>query len=277
MKRIRNILYFSPEIVLGALASGTLATRVLKVRPGIHYFLVLGLLVFILYLADHLFDGLRYGPHSERLSHRYYFRKRKLFVLLIVLAVATALVSATGLKKEIFLAGLPLMLPLAFYYTGIHLFRKRVLEWLPGEIVVALLYTAGIWSGPLALAWPKVSPSAWIILLQFQLAILNNVFLISGYSLATDRQLGIQSLAVRMGRTGIRNGQNILTLLGLFLLAGFLLINNEPALLNPALILALITLLTRLTGYFPAYFGRGERYRCFADTLLILSFLSLLS
>jgi len=277
VKMIGNLRYLSAEVVAGAAASAVLAAKTMHVYPGWAFYAALGLSVFILYQADHYMDGLRYKEESPRPSHHFFYRKRKGILLVLILALVPECYFISMLDMAVIKAGLLLAIPVVLYYAGIHLFRKRFLELIPGELVVALVYVGGTWSGPLVLAGARPSAAQSLALVLFLLVILVNVFQISAYSFHVDHSLGIRSLAVRLGLSAIRKWLDVLSILGITIYTVLILLRGGEAYLYIATIELLMLLLIRALAYFPLYFSKSERYRYYADSILLLGFLALLA
>ncbi len=168
----------------------------IRLRP-VHA-VVLGLSVWLSYVADRWIEGWRLDPEHVR-THRHRFYQHWSWPIAgLGAAVVTADVAAAsaGLSRREFLAGLALLAPVAAYLIShqlLHLDRR----WrLPKEICVAALFGAG------AALFSLVAPGADLRALApplalFVLLCFANCALISVWEDRVDRSHGQTSLALQ--------------------------------------------------------------------------------
>lgn len=107
--------------------------------------IILGLSVWLIYLADHLADASRAIP-GEQLMERHTFcvrHRTPMRCLLGVIAAALVLTTPMILPRREFLAGLSLLGVAAVYFWLIHFARFRVRPHLPKEAVVGGMFALG--------------------------------------------------------------------------------------------------------------------------------------
>ncbi|MEN8227859.1 MAG: hypothetical protein ABFS38_06860 [Bacteroidota bacterium] len=277
MKIYRRFHFLSIDIVLGALASSSLAARMFKSNPGWAWWVTLALTVWLLYMADHLLDAWKQRKTSKRELHRYIFGNRKILLWsmgvigIVDLLLIFNFLDNVLLKNALVLAGLVLL-----FYAMRHLFRRNRVFFIPGEIFVLLLYMAGTWLGPMVSRGGEFQTPDALIAIMFAGVLLMNLGVISLYDIKLDSRLGIASLAHTLGQKSTKNlllttGMVIYLLLVLqFLVFGLDRYSQFALILTGmATILLLILLL-------PSFFRKDEYYRWTADAVLYMGFLSLL-
>lgn len=95
----------------------------------------LGLVVWMLYVADRIADGLRAGAHMEA-RHHFYAQHRTTFLIGLGIAAPILAVLVIGLPAYLRTGWLVLGVPLAAYIAAVHGLRWRIRK----EMVVAVIF-----------------------------------------------------------------------------------------------------------------------------------------
>ncbi len=270
----------SLDIVAGSLAGGTLFAWLFYAPEAMpwSWWCVLALSVWIIYTADHLLDARRLGADAGTPRHRFHYRHFRALALALFLA-------ATG---SLALTVLPLPRPLVL--SGLWLGGGALLHLLcaqlagriayPAELVIAMLYTAGIGFAPLVLANAIGQPTifAWHCTTLFFLAALGNLIAFSLFEATVDRREAPGRLLALMGITGARLVLLAIAPLSL-LFAGAAAMQTAGA-ANPAaewtaigvlLLACLLPPIVYATREFGAgYLAQRERYRAICDAVFVL-------
>jgi hypothetical protein len=101
--------------------------------------LTLALVVWLIYAADRLLDGLKGNPLARTSRHEFHRVHRHSLLAAMAAALAVTGYACSRLDPLTFRAGLVLSLAVAAYLGAVHLFRLQV----PKEAVVALLFGVG--------------------------------------------------------------------------------------------------------------------------------------
>lgn len=216
-------------------------------HPGNFAFLVLGLSVWLTYLADRLFD-VNSRPAEALLSKRHQFAKahsRRLWVfwgLLLLMALALAV---GGLKPFQLHAGCWLLIASLLYSLLNQLCSHR---FFPKELFVAGLFAAGTQVF-------RIRPQLDLPVLAFALLCFVNCLAVAERERAVDARLRVHSLAQHL------SGRRLAALFGMTcaLAAGSEL---RLALLPSALALALLA--------YGKHFISGESFRVLCDASLLI-------
>jgi len=121
--------------------------------------IVLGLVVWCIYVSDRLFDGLK--PTNQRvLRERHLFcakHRRALTWLLVLAAVAVLWVTADFLAPMEVSAGMKLAAIIGTYMATIHAGHGSMARFVPKEVAVGILFAVGT-TLP---AWSRLSEFSW--------------------------------------------------------------------------------------------------------------------
>lgn len=277
MKIYRWFHILSFDIVLGALATSSLATGLFLAHPGWVWWVTLGCTVWLLYMGDHLLDAWRHRKTSKREMHRFLFRNRRILlwsmgvVMVVDLLLIFNFLDTTLLKYALFLAGLVLL-----FYAVRHLLRRNRILFIPGEVFVLLLYMAGTWLGPFVAREGVLQTPDALIALMFAGVLLMNLGVISLYDAKLNSRLGITSLARALGNKATRNLLVTTGLVIYLLMILQFLVYGLDRHAQFALILSGMATILLLVLFLPSFFRQHEYYRWTADAILFMGFLSLL-
>lgn len=211
-------------------------------------YLVLGLSVWLTYVADRLFD-VASQPEAALLSLRHRFSKRHARALWRIWfgVLAIDLLLATQLSGEQLEQGL-LLLIFCLLYTWLN--QKLSRRFFPKELCVALIYAGGIVVFiPTAVPFKFVACFAWLCLL--------NCLIIGAKEKSIDAELRVHSIAPLLAERWL-GALAIVSLLAMFCLEGRL---NGPLALCFGLLGGLHLVRSKISI---------ENFRVLADAALVL-------
>lgn len=202
--------------------------------------LALGLTVWVIYTFDHLLDARnhRYAVISERHAfHKKHFQTLSAGVVIGLIGLAGLLFSmpiATVLWGAALGCGV-----LAYFFT-IGMVRMKGL--VHKEIMIAVIYTGGLFTGPISIYQGQVTWPHVILFLQFFILALLNLVVFSCYDRGFDKKAGFPSLVLSLGKSRSYLLIRVLFFLEIALVTGnFLLGTGEQAIfLGMVLLLFLI-------------------------------------
>lgn len=190
-----NIL--SIDVVAGAMIGSLYIAKVLGVDMPIVTSLALGLTVWMIYTFDHLVDA-RSHQHalvSQRHSfHKKHFRTLRAGIIIGLISLGVLLFSlpvATVLWGAALGCGV-----LAYFFT---LDMVRVKGLVHKEIMIAVIYTCGLFTGPISLYQGQLSWSHAVLFLQFFILALLNLVVFSFYDREFDKKASFPSLVLSLG------------------------------------------------------------------------------
>lgn len=266
---IRYVYYLSFPVVMGAVLSNRMATRLSDVTP-VHWAtpIVLALVVFIIYTVDRLLD-VRKPNRPPTTRHRFHHRYAPLLWRVVAGATALGLLLTFFLPGSVVKFGLVLGGICAAYVGAVFRLPARHPALLLKEPLVALLYSAGIW-GSVWVQRPVVSGIEIAEALLFVGVAFQNLIL---FDVMENRELsGVAqpgpatfSLATEWGdeRCG-----TLLRWLALVVVAGSLtlcFVTEDRFAQRSALMLGLMSLTLYGIQRYPDYFLKNERYRWLGD------------
>lgn len=264
--------WLSLDVAAGALVCCLMACKVWQVSPiPWPAVLILAGTVLLIYTADHLQDvwhtaGKVFSPRRKFHWQYRYQLLRACLILVGVLGVSVLLF----LPLKIILFGSVLaVLVILYLWLVSKMGIQKGLPWFHKEVIIACLYTTGIWG----VAWFSADhfhAQYLYFVSAFFLIALQNLLLFSYFEREEDWQQGQRSMVVSFG---VRQVKRMLTLL--FVFSGLLLMVACTAEYNS---LGKQVLLTEscmsgvllLLFVFPKFFFQHRRYRWLGDGVFLL-------
>ena len=184
-----------------AMAWQWLLARVARAPVGWHHTFILGLSIWLAYVADRWIEGWRLEPDQIRTQrHHFYQRWRWPLAYLGLAALAADLtVALLCLTRRELEAGLILLVPVAAYLLSHQLVHRHHRWRAPKELCVALLFGGGVAVFPAAFPGAALGALAGPLAL-FCLLCFANCALISVWEQAVDEAHGQTSFALQFRR-----------------------------------------------------------------------------
>jgi len=265
--RTLNIL--SIDIALGAMAGCAFFAHLFHVSLRYHAYLSLGMIVWVIYTADHLLDVTQNASPPSTDRHRFHLKYRKSLVSALLLAGLLVTFEAFFIRKPVLITALVVSL-----FVVLYLVMQRLLRFFK-EAAGAILYTAGVLTAPVALLSRAVSNAEWILVAMFAFTAFINLMLCSLYDVETDLHDNHRSFTTTFGINATRKMINwafvIVTAIA------FASIVIQPENWSAAVILLLMNFLLILVYLFDSYFSSMDRHRLAADLAFLVPLLYMFS
>lgn len=203
IKKLQYFYYYirllSIDIVLGVLAGGIYAVKIFNISVPLVFWLLLPATVWFIYIADHLTDGLKAAFKPVSAKYRFYLVHAKTFLytlLFIFLFNIVLFIVYLGHYLRIF--GVVAAFLVLIYFAVHNLSGKNNRYFMQKEILIALVYTFGIFGAPLWISG-KIEPWQVLILTGYMAMALANVLICSLYDVEADKAMNQSSMATRKG------------------------------------------------------------------------------
>ena len=144
------------------------------------------------------------------------------------------------------------------------------------EIIIGIIYTFGIWGGPLALSGFKTTTVNWVIIAMFGLVAITNLLIFSWYENENDIADNQHSIIQLFGKKA--TGKIIYYLGAVITLTGLVCIffaNTSIAQIAGIFALVIMQLFLVLVFNKKEFFGVNERYRFYGDIVFVVPLIML--
>lgn len=271
----RFIRALSLDVVGGSVICALFLGKLLGVSIPMAILTALALAVWVIYTLDHLWDAYRLRVPASSYRHRFHQKHFKVLIFLTVGAIGAAIMLMPILPKATLTSGLGLTLVVGGYFWWLYFYRAKTS--CMKEITVSLVYTLGVFTGPVSLFDGTFQGWLVIVFLQFVLLALVNLLEFSYFELETDQLHRFRSAVVFWGRRQTRRvvfGM-VMTVIILGAVCIFLWHQNQ-AVVRCELVLLAMTAVLGIIMVKPRYFGNNERFRILGDGIFLLPALFLL-
>lgn len=260
----------SLDVVLGSLAVGLFAVRLLKVSPNPKWWIILPLAVWVVYTLDHLVDGFKKQGKSVIYRHRFHFRNRKVLTLFVLIpGIAATTMAILFLDVKIIIGGIFLGL-IVVLYQGANFSNKRSSNFFfQKELFIAAVYVCGIFLAPVIWYGQALTGERLLIMMIFiGLAFAESV-IISWFDFEEDTKDGLSSFSINFGKEETRKIMSVFlagTAILLLICAWFFQRQFLPFLVILLIMdLILLTVIRR-----PQQFSKNHLFRWVAESVFIL-------
>ncbi len=254
----------SLDVVLGAIVLSRFIAWYLGASFSWIIDISLGLAVWVIYTWDHLSDATKVSlPSTDR--HKFHKKYRRVLTIFLIAAVLCGsslmlFLPYRTLQFGIFSGGLVLI-----YFLLIQLWPKFHYK----EILSALVYSIGVFVGPVSMYGGKLYLIDAVIFFQVLLIAFFNLLVFSDYEREKDQRDGHLSLVLHLGEKYDK------VIVSLLLLQGLLSIWVFTAGLSSTLVVVeVIFLLMHLVlisiHFKQEFFSHKEKYRVLGDAIFFL-------
>ena len=281
MKPLYTFYYLSLPVVLGAVFSNRMATRLSDVE-SIHWAtsLVLALVVWIIYTTDRLLD-VRKPSGAQTPRHLFHHKHATLLGQVVAGMCVLAGILAFFLPKSVWQFGLALGAVCAGYVFAVFRLPSNHLALLLKEPLVALLFSAGVW-GSVWAQRPAISGVEWAEGLMFAGIAFQNLLLFAVFEQAERPGDSTYSLVTAWGSSMCDKLLRWLTFIIIATAFGICLMADNESVggglrfaQRSALMLGIMSVVLYAIQRYPTYYLKHERYRWIGDAVFWLPVLVL--
>ncbi|UII28509.1 hypothetical protein LVD15_08780 [Fulvivirga maritima] len=271
---VRLYKYFnllSLDVAVGAVSCSLFVSKILGVRIPWPVTLILGLTVWLIYTFDHLVDarGLKHKASTQR--HRFH---QKYFKVLTIACAGALIVNAYlvfFLPSETVLFGIAISCLVMVYFLLLHFLKLKSVY--HKELMIAVLYAAGIMVGPVSLYQGQLDLRIIIIFIQFVMIALSNLIVFSLYEKRSDQIDSFPSIVQYLNEKNVRIGLKVFIL---FQLALAVFISQIPTLKSFEYTFMFMLIILGALPFFRSSFEKNEKYRWVGDAIFLLPLITLL-
>lgn len=144
----------SLEVPVGAVVMSNVVASIADAKVPVAVYISLFLAVWFIYILDRLFDARKISAKASNPRHYFYQEHFPSLLTVLIMVGGAGLLSLYYLPAEVLLYGVLVMGSCLLYLLWVFLSARS----LPKEVIVAVLYTAGISLAPWALAGRGFEP-----------------------------------------------------------------------------------------------------------------------
>lgn len=198
---IKKFHILSLDVVIGAIASGAFAVKIIDVNPGFAWWIALPISVWIIYSLDHLLDSSSVTSQEVTIRKSFFqnYSKGIWKTILFLIALLVFLV-LFYLEPIIIKVGLGVGLISTLYLLILYIWSNSKSLFIQKEVYVAAIYTSGIWGGLIALTELNLSIHQWIIIVNFFLLVFCDILIMNFIESESPEGKRPQSFILKYGK-----------------------------------------------------------------------------
>lgn len=268
-KGYKYINYLSLDVAVGAMLLSASISKFINDTVVWNVAISLSLSVWIIYTFDHLIDARKSNINPSIARHAFHKLHEKKLILVMVFLAFVGLWLVLKLPPLTIWYGLFLLGVVLGYFLLIYFFKRFYLK----EVLVALVYTTGVFLGPVSILTSSISFEVFNLFFQLLLLALLNLTLFSFIEYDLDAKDNHASLARKIGkgRTAILIKTMLIALASWQFLS---LIIFEPTLFQ--IMFLLMTMILFILYVFKNPLLKNDRYRWLGDAIFLIPAIELL-
>jgi 1,4-dihydroxy-2-naphthoate octaprenyltransferase len=249
----------SLDVALGAVASAAFFGRILHVEILPQGYILLGIVVWLIYTADHLLDA--WSMKESAISERHRFHQKHFNTLLFIFggACVVAIILMFTTRIQLITAGVVFGI-----FVVTYLLVNRWLKYFK-ELTGSLLYTGGVLLPAWSLHSLPLSQIQVLLICIFLLIVLTNMLIFARFSIEEDQRNNQKSLATVLG-TGAMNV--LIRIVVAVCFAG--MVYTAVKTISAELVILLVMELVLVVVFEIEYFRGNDRYRAYGDAVFLL-------
>lgn len=249
----------SLDVALGAVISAAFFGRILNAQILPQGYILLGVVVWLIYTADHLLDAWSMKETATSERHRFHQKHFITIVFTFFGAGVVAIILMFITRIQLITAGTVFGI---FVIT--YLLVNRWLKYFK-ELTGSLLYTGGVLLPAWSLHTGPLSEQQLFLIGIFFLIVVTNMLIFARFSMDEDRLNNQKSLATVLGSQAM----NVLIRLIVAACIGVMTYSamNE---ISAELIVLFVMELVLVAVFEMKYFRENDRYRLYGDAIFLL-------
>lgn len=205
-KSLKNLSFlefinvFSILVVLGSVSTAFFFVRYFKADIPLSFYWVLGSGVWIIYTADHVYDGIKLGQNTIFLRHAIHYTYRQVLVpTILALAAFDLILVYTFFTKYMITVGVAMGSLVLIYFAMVHLLKSIPLFWLK-EVFIAVMVAAGMVIYPGFVGDLNFNLSDMLVIGIFVLMNFTNLIMFDYFDYSGDKDSKMESIAIGLGK-----------------------------------------------------------------------------
>ena len=267
----KHIRLYSLDIVTGACICALFVARFLDVELPWPAVAALGIAAWLIYTIDHLIDAKKIKHPATIERHRIHQERFHEITTLSIVVAILGFALLFFVPAKIIYSGITLFFFLPFYFVILHLMGSKPSHY--KEIIIALVYSLGIFLGPFSMNDWVIDMEAAVIFFQFAIIAFINLYTFSLYEYGLDSKDGHPSMVILLGVKRSRDLVKILFSVLILSIVGLMIYN--PLVWRVMVIYLLMLIVLGLVFLKRPWFEKNELYRVLGDAVFYIPVLYL--
>lgn len=271
LKLYKYLNLLSIDVAIGSCICSVYISTYLNIQVDWTAITVLGLTVWLIYTFDHLQDGLKIKGIANTDRHRFHQKYFRGLVITSAIVLIIISIMVFNLPKNTVVMGVSLACLVLAYFMLLHFLGLKASY--HKEILVAVIYTCGIFLAPMSVYNGVVELVHVMLFFQFVNMAFLNLIIFSWLETEKDRSNGFPSLVSVIGK---KWATRVIMILIFTQLVVSLVLIDQFGMIDVSYIVLSMTSVLGVIAFFSDYFSKKERYRLWGDFVFIVPLIALL-
>ena len=185
----------SLDIVFGAAIFSMAIGKYYQIKTSWNTLICQSIAIWLIYTFDHLLDAKKIKGDASTFRHQFHKEHKKTVLIISFIVLIFGIINLYYLPPIILKTGL-----IGLFFVCIYFFISHKLLFWGKEICISLLYTFGIFAGPVCSLEVNLQLIQYILILQVFLLVFTNLLLFSWFDVLKDKQDGHTSIVIQLGK-----------------------------------------------------------------------------
>ena len=258
----------SLDVVIGANIFSLAIGLYYRVQIPWRIIISLSIAIWIIYTFDHLLDVSKIEGRASTYRHQLHQEYKKLLIVAILILLNVGVINIYLLPISLIEIGLIGVLLCCVYFLLLH----KTSFWAK-EFYVAVIYTFGLFAGPVSLIYQHIKIIQWLLIPQVFLLAFSNLLIFSWYDFLKDQRDKQPSMIIHWGIKKANKRIKLVLVIGvIFNLIVVFLNFDEATSVIQTIILLMYSLLILLFKK-DCLFRKNDLYRIIGDGIFFIPLL----
>jgi len=258
----------SLDVVAGAIIFSLAIGRYYGVQIPWSIIIGLSIATWIVYTFDHLADANKIKGLASTYRHQFHQKYKKALIVAILMFLNIGVITMYLLPTSVIEIGL-----VGVFFCFVYFLLLQKTSFWAKEFYVAVLYTFGLFIGPVFLSYQYIKVIQWLLVPQVFLLAFSNLLIFSWFDFFNDKQDKQPSMIIHWGIKKAKKRIQFVLAIGVIYSLIIIILNfNEPTSVLQTTILLMYSVLILLFKK-DYLFRKNDLYRIIGDGIFYLPLL----
>ena len=261
----------SLDVVAGAVIFSLAIGRYYQVHVSWRILICLSIATWIIYTFDHLLDAIKIRERASTYRHQFHQKYKQTLIIIAFILLIVGIINMCYLPMTIIDIGL-----ICIFFSLMYFFMLQKNSFWAKEFYIAIIYTFGIFIGPICLSQQTIQPIQWLLVPQVFLLVFSNLLIFSWFDFSKDKQDGHPSMVIHWGIKKAKKKITFILTIGVVSCLSVLLltVNEATSVMQIILLLMYGTLILLFRK--DHLFRKNDLYRIIGDGIFFIPLFFLL-
>ncbi len=258
----------SLDVVTGAITFSLAISRYYGVQTPWSIMISLSIATWIIYTFDHLLDANKIKGKASTYRHQFHQKYKRALIVAIFILLNIGVIIMCKMPLSLIEIGLIGVLVCFVYF----LLLQKTSFWAK-EIYVAVMYTFGLFAGPVFLSYQHIQIVQWLLIPQIFLLAFSNLLIFSWYDFLKDQRDKQPSMVIHWGMHKANERIQFILAIGVIYCFVIIFLNVDESTFAFQIVILLMYSVLIMLFKKNDLFRKNDLYRIFGDGVFYIPLL----